>query len=133
MASTETALFHQAAAAKSGLSLTDAKTVSTLIQEGPQTAGQLAIRLSLTTGAVTSVIDRLEKVKLVKRVADPKDRRKVIVTVNPEKLEAMASIYESVGKSFQEQLDTYSIKELEFLVNFYKYTIEKTKKEIAKL
>ncbi|MFI5278701.1 MAG: hypothetical protein ACHQ1E_15610, partial [Ktedonobacterales bacterium] len=54
--STETALFHQAAAATYGLGITDMKTLSALLQEGPMTAGQLATRLSLTTGAVTSVI-----------------------------------------------------------------------------
>src|SRR2546430_12442949 len=46
-ASTETALFHQAAAAKWGLGITDTKTISVLLQEGPMTAGQLGRRLSL--------------------------------------------------------------------------------------
>src|SRR5689334_8116357 len=76
MASTETALFHQAAAAKCGLGITDLKTVSILLQEGPMTAGQIAERLSLTTGAVTNVIDRLEREDLVKRDRDANDRRK---------------------------------------------------------
>src|SRR5271155_5123972 len=78
MASTETAFFHHAAAAKNGLTITDSKTISALMQEGPMTAGQLAIRLNLTTGAITSVIDRLEKANLAVRVADPADRRKVV-------------------------------------------------------
>src|SRR5580704_16504685 len=77
MLSTETALFHQTAAAKNGLSITDSKTISVLMQEGSMTAGELAMRLSLTTGAVTSVIDRLESVGLARRTADPHDRRKV--------------------------------------------------------
>ncbi|WP_231571035.1 MarR family winged helix-turn-helix transcriptional regulator [Gordoniibacillus kamchatkensis] len=45
------------------------------------TAGQLAQRLNLTTGAVTNVIDRLEKQHFAKREPDPKDRRKVIVAL----------------------------------------------------
>ncbi len=53
MASAETALNHQSAAAKNGLGITDMRTASTLMQEGPVTAG----RLSLTTGTVTNVID----------------------------------------------------------------------------
>src|SRR5437762_11365669 len=75
-ASTETALFHQAAAAKWGLGITDTKTISVLLQEGPMTAGQLGRRLSLTTGAVTNVIDRLERRGMVRRTSDAKDRRR---------------------------------------------------------
>jgi DNA-binding MarR family transcriptional regulator len=133
MSSTETALFHHAAAAKNGLGITDSKTISTLMQEGDMTAGQIADRLSLTTGAVTSVIDRLENAQFVKRVADPKDRRKVIVTVNKQRLEKMGNVYDSIGEAFHTVLQKYSTEELEFLVAYYKITIELTKLEIAKL
>jgi DNA-binding MarR family transcriptional regulator len=131
--STETALFHQAAAAKLGLGITDLKTVSTLLQEGPMTAGQLAKRLNLTTGAVSNVIDRLEQGKFADRTPDTKDARKVIVTVNQEKLSFTNNVYRSMGEAFEKLLETYSIEELEFLARFYNSTIELTKLEIAKL
>lgn len=133
MASTETALFHQAAAAKFGLGITDMKTISVLMQEGSMTAGQLAERLSLTTGAVTNVIDRLEKHELVKRTPDPDDRRKVVVVVNHKKISQGEDVYRSMGEAFDKLLQTYSITELEFLAAFYQATIELTKAEIAKL
>lgn len=132
-ASTETALFHQLAAAKVGLGITDMKTISTLLQEGPLTAGQLAERLNLTTGAVSNVIDRLEKGNYVKRVPDSNDRRRVIVTVNEDMLSSTNMIYRSMGEAFEKLLETYSVEELEFLVKFYESTIELTKLEIAKL
>jgi DNA-binding MarR family transcriptional regulator len=132
-ASTETALFHQAAAAKLGLGITDLKTVSTLLQEGPMTAGQLAKRLNLTTGAVSNVIDRLEQGKFANRTPDTKDGRKVIVTVNQEKLSSTNNVYRSMGEAFEKLLETYSMEELEFLVRFYNSTIDLTKLEIAKL
>lgn len=132
-ASTETALFHQAAAAKLGLGITDLKTISTLLQEGPMTAGQLAERLNLTTGAVSNVIDRLEQGEFVNRTPDTKDRRRVIVTVNHEKLSTTNHVYRSMGEAFEKLLATYSAQELEFLVKFYNSTIELTKLEIAKL
>src|SRR4051812_32176951 len=75
MQSTETAHFHHTAAAQNGLNITDSKTLSVLMQEGPMTAGQLALRLTLTSGAVTSVIDRLESAGLVHRTQDATDRR----------------------------------------------------------
>ena len=131
--STETALFHQAAAEKLSLGVTDLKTISTLQQEGPLTAGQLAERLNLTTGAVSNVIDRLEQGNFVKRTPDPNDRRKVIVTFNQEKLSYTNNVFRSMGEAFEKLLETYSIEELEFLIKFYNLSIELTKLEIAKL
>ncbi len=133
MASTETALFHQFAAARIGLGITDMKALSALVQEGPMTAGQLTRRLSLTTGAVTSVIDRLQRQHLVERVPDPHDRRKVIVQVNQQTLASGENVYLSMGTAFSALLGTYTTEQLEFLVRFYQAQIELTKQEIAKL
>jgi DNA-binding MarR family transcriptional regulator len=133
VASTETALFHQAAATEYDLGITDIKTLSILLQEGPQTAGQLSQRLSLTTGAVTSVIDRLERRHFAKRIPDANDRRKVIVTVNQETLKAKGNVYRSMGESFEKLLESYTTKELGFLVRYYEASIELTKLEIAVL
>jgi DNA-binding MarR family transcriptional regulator len=133
MASTETALFHQMAAARYGLGITDMKTISILLQEGPMTAGQIAKRLSLTTGAVTNVIDRLERRELVKREPDARDRRKVIVVVNQEQVEAIGAPYRSIGTTFDRLFRTYTTEELEFLVRYSQAAIELTKQEIAKL
>lgn len=102
------------------------------MQEGPMTAGQLAERLSLTTGAVTSVIDRLENAKYVIRKADKDDRRKVIVTLNQQQLQVKDTPYDSIGDAFVKLLSRYSESELQFLIDFYKSSIEITKQEIAK-
>lgn len=133
MVSTETALFHQRAAEAYGMGITDTKAISVLIQEGPMTAGQLATRLSLTTGAVTNLLDRLEEKHLVKRGADPQDRRKVIVQINTSKIEAMRNLYEPIGEAFEKLTRTYSEAELEFLVRYYRDSIELTKQEIGRL
>src|SRR5918997_6772224 len=75
--STTTVLFHSAVADRLGVSATDVKCYTILRQTGPLTAGELAERVSLTTGAITGVIDRLERAGLVRRAADPHDRRRV--------------------------------------------------------
>jgi len=131
--STETALFHQAAAAKYGLGITDMKALGALMQEGPMTAGQIAKRLSLTSGAVTSLIDRLERRDMVKRTPDPNDRRKVIVVPNLETLASGENVYLSMGEAFNRLYETYSTEQLEFLVRYLKASIELNKQEIAKL
>lgn len=133
MMSSETALFHHAAAAKNGLSITDSKTISALMQEGPMTAGELAKRLSLTTGAVTGVVDRLEGAGFAKRSADPNDRRKVVVNLNAKRLQRLGRTYESMGETFQKVLEQYATEELRFLAQYFKTAIELTKEEIAKL
>jgi DNA-binding MarR family transcriptional regulator len=131
--STETALFQHLAAAQHGFGITDMKTLSILLREGPMTAGEIGNRVRLTSGSVTTLIDRLERRDLVKRQPHANDRRKVIVTVNQEKLAAGDDVYRSMGDAFARLLETYSTEQLEFLVQFHMATLELTKKEIAKL
>jgi DNA-binding MarR family transcriptional regulator len=133
LSSTETALFHQTAAAHLDLGITDIKTVSILLRDGPMTAGQIASRLSLTTGAVTNVIDRLEKRQFVTRAADPGDRRKVIVTANQSRLSASPNVYQSIGQAFAALHQSYSTEQLEFLVRYHQATLDVTRQEIKKL
>lgn len=82
------ALLHELGAALSELSLrfavtsgvhpTDLRAISLIREaEKPLAMGQLAERLELTTGAVTGLVDRLERSGLVRRVRDPADRRRV--------------------------------------------------------
>lgn len=133
MQSTETAHFHQIAASLNGMNITDSKTMSVLIQEGSMTAGQLATRLSLTTGAVTSVIDRLEAGGFAHRVSDLNDRRKVIVQADHKKLALVGKTYDSMGEAFTKLLQAYSTDQLEFMVDFFKAAIKLSIQETAKL
>jgi DNA-binding MarR family transcriptional regulator len=133
MVNTEIAFFHQLTAAKNGLSITESKTISILMQESSMTAGELAKRLSLTTGAVTNLIDRMEKSGFLKRVFAPQDRRKVFVKINSKKLKQLGKPYESVSIAFHKLVENYTVKELKFLVQFYKASIEITRSEIEKL
>jgi|SRR5450432_284232 DNA-binding MarR family transcriptional regulator len=75
---------HDAIAKKAGLSVTDHKYLGLIIEYGEMTAGELAKLTGLTTGAVTGLIDRLEKKKLVKRKFDKNDRRKIMIAPSPE-------------------------------------------------
>lgn len=55
-----------------------------------RSAGQLARRADLSTGAMTNRLDRLEEAGLVKRVPDPGDRRGVLVELTAKGEEAWA-------------------------------------------
>lgn len=133
MVSTEAALFHQKAAEKYGLGLTDMKALSVLHSEGSMAAGRIAERLALTTGAVTNLVDRLEARGIVERVADPNDRRKVIVSVNDAVLANGPNHYQSMGDSFARLHKSYTTGQLEFLVEYHRAELDLTRKEIARL
>lgn len=78
-----TVLFHSRIAEQMGVSVTDHKCLDIAMRaEGPLTAGQIARLSGLSTGAVTGVIDRLERRGFVRRVRDPHDRRKVLVELS---------------------------------------------------
>ena len=82
-------LFQDAVARSVGLNGTDLQAVGLLLSSGPATPGELAARTGLTAGgAVTAMIDRLERIGYVRRARDETDRRRVIVTANPEPLMA---------------------------------------------
>jgi len=70
-----------------GLNPTDLGCLCLLLLHGPSPAGRLAELTGLTTGAVTGVIDRLERAGFAKRALDPSDRRKVIVQPDEAKVE----------------------------------------------
>ncbi len=71
--------FHDAVAAYLGLNRTDIRCLDILDLTRRQTAGELAAGMGLSTGAVTAMLDRLERSGYVRRVRDPADRRRVLV------------------------------------------------------
>jgi DNA-binding MarR family transcriptional regulator len=75
--------FDQAIADRLGMNRTDMRCIDLIDQAGGMTAGELARAGGLPSGAVTAVIDRLEKAGMAKRVADHKDRRRVRIEVTP--------------------------------------------------
>jgi DNA-binding MarR family transcriptional regulator len=74
-----TLVFSEQMASQLGVSTTDLECLNLLAADGNVTAGTLATRTGLTTGAITGAIDRLEQAGLVERRRDDTDRRKVIV------------------------------------------------------
>ena len=117
--SAATILFHQAVADRLGMNITDHKCADILARTGPITAGDLARRTGLTTGAITGVIDRLERGGFVRRVRDPHDRRRVIVDPVVQHMEqVIAPLFESMGRSAAELCARYSTEELAVIHDF---------------
>ena len=72
-------LHGRAIADRAGIHGTDFECLDVLDWAGPLTAGEIARQVGITSGAVTGVIDRLERLGFVRRTSDPTDRRRVIV------------------------------------------------------
>ena len=81
--STAIVMFHEAVGGLMGLSAVERKCIDVLRRLGPVTAGTIGEHTGLTTGAVTGLMDRLEKAGYVRRERDPSDRRKVVVHLLP--------------------------------------------------
>ncbi|HEX7755553.1 MAG TPA: MarR family transcriptional regulator [Niabella sp.] len=125
---------HEAVGRKTGLSGTDHKYLGFLLQKGPVTAGELASLTGLTTGAVTGLIDRFEKKKLVARQYPEGDRRKVIVVPDTEKIGALL---QPLYRDFQDNTDrlfaSFSVAELKILEKYFLKALDSMQHKIAQL
>jgi DNA-binding MarR family transcriptional regulator len=119
-----TVMFHTKVAAQMGLSATDEKCIDLAMRaEGPITAGRLAELSGLSTGAVTGVIDRLERAGFVRRVRDPHDRRKVLVEVTVGDLEKFGQLFEEARQSLIEVLGHFGDDELQVIERYLQLQI----------
>jgi DNA-binding MarR family transcriptional regulator len=81
-------LRHAAATAKRmGLEASELAALEHLQAAGPMTQKHLGERLSMSPGAVTAMIDRLESRGYVQRIPNPKDRRSALVLITKAGLE----------------------------------------------
>jgi DNA-binding MarR family transcriptional regulator len=133
--STETIMFHQAIADVLGLHITDHKGLDLIYRYGPMPAGRLAELTRLTTGAVTGIIDRLEKAGYVRRVNDPKDRRITIIepTRNKKLERKLEAIFTPISIRMHKLLSSYSDNELAFLFEVLTKSLEQSHDELMKL
>lgn len=133
--STQTVFLHQAIAQSFGLNATDTKCMD-LIMQGPGgkvTAGWLSEMSGLTTGAITHILDRLEKRGFVERLRDTQDRRKVLVRVRPASIEPLVPRYEAVGKAYMDLVEQYNDKDLQLICEYLEKTSEMSKRELARV
>ena len=116
--STATVMIHSAIAEHFGLSASDWKCGEFVSRHGALTAGQLAELTGLTTGAITGVIDRLEKARFVRRVTDPTDRRKVVVEWIPDRNAEVGQLLGEAFGAIWEQMNQYSDEQLRLIYDF---------------
>jgi DNA-binding MarR family transcriptional regulator len=110
--------FDQAVADSIGVNRTDMRCMDVIQREGPVTAGRLAEATGLTTGAITTVLDRLERAGLARRVRDEKDRRRVLVEATETALAGAAEYYGDHMELGERLYRRYTLEQLELLLGF---------------
>lgn len=116
---------HETIARRAGFTGTDPKYLGFFLQKGQMTAGELADLTGLTTGAVTGLIDRFEKKKLVKRQYHKDDRRKIIIVPNTEKIMALFEpLYREFRAHSEKLFASFSAEELQSLETYFSKAID---------
>ena len=114
----QTVLLSKVVAGRFGLHTTDLECLDLILLRGGASAGELAEATGLTSGAMTAVIDRLERKGYVRRVADPNDRRRREVRIRPEAIRPIEAVYAPIQRRMTALWSTYSQRDLELIADF---------------
>ena len=115
---TSAVLAANSIAQRVGMGANDLKCGEILVRMGPMSAGKLGEIAGLTTGAITGIVDRLEKAGWARRGADPNDRRRVIIYPGPQDTETVTGLYDTYMESLTRLLEGYSDAELTLITEF---------------
>jgi DNA-binding MarR family transcriptional regulator len=134
-ASTVGVMLHQTVAERLGLHITDHKCMGMLCELGPLSAGRLAELTGLTTGAITSVLNRLERHGYARRVRNPKDKRNINVeALNVVEFnERMEGLFGPLRKRMRALSSKYSTEEMALIDGFIKSAVAISRGETARL
>lgn len=89
---------EQNAAQALGVSRNDLRCLH-LLENGPISPSMIGQSLSLTSGSVTVLLDRLERKDLVRRTPSPDDRRALLIEATAEAWQSLAGIYRPFGEA----------------------------------
>ncbi|TSJ42099.1 MarR family winged helix-turn-helix transcriptional regulator [Fluviicola chungangensis] len=113
-------LMHEAISSSIGLAGTDHKYLGLIIKKKELTAGEISEITGLSTGAVTGLIDRLEKRKLLKRKSDKNDRRKVLIVPDVQKaMELLEPVFTILQKRTRELTSSFSEAEINAIERYF--------------
>jgi DNA-binding MarR family transcriptional regulator len=112
-------LYSQRVAQKLGLHPTDLQFLNVLELLGPLTPKVLGRYSGLSSGGVTVVLDRLEKGGYIRRQANLRDGRSIVVDFSPARRRKVKAHYDAVERQFTGLLDSSSTEELETVLAFF--------------
>lgn len=127
--------FHEAGARRLGMTAAERKCAGIIAELGKVTPKQLAEATGLSTGAITGIVDRLERAGYAKREPNPADRRSVIVRpCNTERLgRESLSIFAALTEAMNRLNARYSHEQRNLILLHLEETIAVLRKQTAKL
>ena len=126
--------FDNLAAERLGVNRTDLHCLNIIQNAGGLTAGELATEAGLTSGAVTGVIDRLERIGFARRVPDPEDRRRVKVEVTPKFYARADKVWGPLAADWESSLSSgFTAEQLERVIEFLRATNEVGRKHMERV
>lgn len=128
--STAVVAFHEAVGASLGVTAVDQRALAFIAGSGSVSAGQLAKELGLTPGAITGVVDRLERAGLARRSPDPGDRRRLVITAVPG---AFGDTFAGLDKAMAELVGRYSPEEQAAIADWVARTVDVLREQTRKL
>lgn len=110
--------FHRllADASQGRISMADLLALQFMAHVGDATPGQVGSFTGLTSGAVTSMLDRLEEAGFVVRERSPKDRRVVVVRLLPGARQRLATMMMAAHERLDAMFEGWSADQVEALV-----------------
>lgn len=111
-------LFRHAVGDILGVNVTDMECLGLIFFKGLATPSQLSEYTGLTSGATTTMLDRLEKAGLVERRPNPHDRRGTLIVIKKEAVEAVGPLFESARRAQDKIVSSYSERDLKLLSEF---------------
>jgi MarR family 2-MHQ and catechol resistance regulon transcriptional repressor len=103
-----------------GLGSSDFAILELLLHRGQQPVNTIGRRVDLTSGAITSAVDRLEAQDLVVRTADAEDRRTRFVSLTPKGTALIRKVFGVHKRAMERATSSLTAAERETLVNLIK-------------
>jgi DNA-binding MarR family transcriptional regulator len=126
--------FDSLAARQLGVSDTDLRCLNIIENSGGLSAGELAVQSGLTTGAITGVLDRLERAGYARRTPDAVDRRRVSVAVTRSFYRRAERIWGPVAADWHATLSKhFTAAELETIAEFLRVASDVTRGQLERL
>ena len=101
-----------------GLNRTDMRCLDIIERLDGVSAGRLAAEAGLSTGAVTTVLDRLERAGYARRVPDAGDRRRVLVELTPRARQQLLDLFAPLVTETVRQLESYTTEQVSLVRDF---------------
>jgi DNA-binding MarR family transcriptional regulator len=126
--------FDNRAAEALGVSLTDLHALNIVENRGGLTAGALAAEAGLSTGAVTGLVDRLERAGYARRVPDPADRRRVKIEVTDHFYARADEVWHPLAAEWHAELARrFTADQLDVITEFLDATNDLTRRHVERL